>query len=82
MPRLLEKACLGKALAEVGENRRAVVAVVHHTAVLQQQHPVKQAEGLDGGAVDGGTDGDALLLLQPWEWNHSVTRFYTVLVIQ
>lgn len=41
MPLLLEKARLGKALAEVGENGQAVVAVVHHTTVLQQQHPVK-----------------------------------------
>lgn len=63
-PQLKAKACLGEALAKVGENGQAVVAMVHHTAVLQQQHPVKEAKGLDGGAVDGGADGYALLLLQ------------------
>ena len=38
--------------------------MVHHAALLQQQHLLEEAEGLDGGAVDGSADGDALLLLR------------------
>ena len=51
-------------LGEVGHDWGPVVAMVHHAALLQQQHLLEEAEGLDGGAVDGSADGDALLLLR------------------
>jgi hypothetical protein len=38
--------------------------VVHDATVLKQQHAVEEPECLDAGAVDGGADGDALLLLR------------------
>lgn len=55
---------LREILGEVGGDGTAAVAVVDHAALLQQQHLLEEAEGLDGGAVDGGADGDALLLLR------------------